>query len=562
MKKNKYIMGWGLACSLVGCHSNIKNHSEPSIQAQPAPATVVTQANANDITQRFIIRSDTQYPRSPDSIDDRPAAERLIEAQDAAINDYRDRNGDRSSIPILLNGDVTEYAHGWQWSYMRERLAAMAPTYYGLGNHDYQNNLWTNGSGCFNNGCATDSILNLIADVSHWNVKAFDKREEGDGDPFIQSYHGSMSYSKIIGDLTFIQLQNHYGYSARWTSFISLESKHFYIDPSLDWLETQLKAAETDGKHVVINMHRPPDDPMGSAADRLRFQSLVNNYHVVAIFSGHTHNVGKRRPVGNVPVFESGAAFNKSFLVAEYKKGVGQLTVRMAKNNVIGSSLAEVNTLETGPVPAPKVTSVTSGTLAFELVQPTYYRHRPFSHFEVSLEGGPFKPAENGTVLFYNLEAGKEHHYEVRATDTLGNPSPQPYKGVARTRADILAPINLCLFFRNGDDLAARWEPPVPGYRPVPYYFAVVLLDERDRIYEVIKGGQDFLTKPETSLLGRVLSKDPALLMKLKLGVAYESNIGRGPWLTLPLKWIYGSSEEITKAYCQNVRPQQLIKPK
>lgn len=127
--------------------------------ALPAP-TALDTSSPQDEVQRFVIRADTQYPRGPDSANQPEESTRLMTEQDNAINQWRNSFG--GNIPVFLNGDVTEFGHGREWSKMFEHLARVPGTYWGLGNHDYENNV----DDCANNGCARDSIQHLEAAVA------------------------------------------------------------------------------------------------------------------------------------------------------------------------------------------------------------------------------------------------------------------------------------------------------------------------------------------------------------------------------------------------------------
>lgn len=351
-----------IATILVGCQ-------EASTQSDKLPSTpkdnqAETRSGGTTADQRFVIRSDTQYPRTDESNEDTIGSIQLIREQTAVIKAYRLANGGLQSVPLFLNGDVTEYGHGWHWEVMQGLLTEMSPVYYGLGNHDYDNNIrLPNGEGCYNNGCAYNSLTHLKDDVQGWGVDAFDQWETGDGNPLRQDYYGSYAYSKTIGKFKFIQLNNHYNFAVTFVTVHNLESKTYHILSSLDWLEDQLKQAVASKKFVIINMHRPPgDSTFGSQADRDRFDRLINEYRVVAIFHGHSHTSGRDDDIGKVPVFDSGAAFKKTFLVAEYLGETGQFSVRQANNNIIDKTLADIELLESPAVPPPIVSQVAPGS--------------------------------------------------------------------------------------------------------------------------------------------------------------------------------------------------------
>ncbi|RPD92150.1 hypothetical protein EGN69_17855 [Pseudomonas monteilii] len=221
--------------------------------------------------------------------------------------------------PCFLNGDVTEFGHGSEWGVMFQHLATVPGTYWSLGNHDYQNNVGK----CANNGCARDSIQHLEAAVRGWQVDAFHITDEDR--PDYRRWTGSYGYSKTIGSIMFIQLNDHYNYTNSFSSNSSPlhpREVRFEITSSLAWLEQQMEVANKNGKYIVINMHRSPGDAtFGSAADRNRFYNLVKQYRVLSIFHGHHHNVGVKQPIGDTPVYDAGASFRRGFLTAELDEG-------------------------------------------------------------------------------------------------------------------------------------------------------------------------------------------------------------------------------------------------
>ncbi|WP_369990983.1 metallophosphoesterase [Pseudomonas xanthosomatis] len=533
-----------LATLLSGCTATPPSASSQTPEHAPRQVTPEPQQNA--AIQRFVIRSDTQYPRTKDSSEDKPESARLIEAQDAAINAYRDSKGLRIFTPVFLNGDITEFSHGWQWDYMKPRLQAMAPVYWGLGNHEYDNNV----DDCLNNGCARDAVLNLIEHAGKSTVDAFDEREEGSGDPFHQDYIGSMSYSKTIGDFMFIQLNNHFSYTRKWTSHHNAERKTFIIESSLDWLEGQLNSANARRKHVIINMHRPPtDSTYGSEADHARFEKLVNDQQVVAIFHGHTHDAGRRSDLGKVPVFDSGAAFMETFLAAEYAARTGELKVQLAQGNQLGPIIGVAHALYPGPVPQPRVTSVTSGTLAFEFNQPSNYKQRPFDYFEISFNGGAFQRVDaSNKISFRDLRPATDYPYVVRATDTLGISATENYSGVARTIPYTKQPTKLCMRTLSGQRLSAHWEPAEPGYWPMPFYFEVAYLQKNGNTYQTLQDGGDYSQSYSFTLPTPAPPAD--VLRTLDLAVRYVAGLGMGagPWTKLPMIKMWDDFENF---YCK-----------
>uniref|UniRef100_UPI003CF7F384 hypothetical protein n=1 Tax=Stenotrophomonas sp. SrG TaxID=3414430 RepID=UPI003CF7F384 len=70
---------------------------------------------------------------------------------------------------------------------------------------------------------------------------------------------------------------------------------------------------------VFLNLHKRSACPSGDTA---RFKHLIQSDGVQAAFAGHYHNdlgfaPGPSGNFGSVPVFQSGALFNETYLVVE-----------------------------------------------------------------------------------------------------------------------------------------------------------------------------------------------------------------------------------------------------
>ncbi|MFK0038166.1 metallophosphoesterase [Pseudomonas monteilii] len=441
--------------------------------ALPAP-TALDTSSPQDEVQRFVIRADTQYPRGPDSANQPEESTRLMTEQDNAINQWRNSFG--GNIPVFLNGDVTEFGHGPEWSKMFEHLARVPGTYWGLGNHDYENNV----DDCANNGCARDSIQHLEAAVAGWQVDSFHIAKEDK--PDYLRWTGSFGYSKTIGSITFIQLNNHFNYTKSFSSNGSLifpRKIHFDITASLDWLEQQMEAATKNGKYIVINLHRPPtDSTFGSEADRNRFYSLVNQYRVLSIFHGHTHYAGKRTAIGDTPVYDAGSSFLRGFLTAELDEGQDSLVVRVATDNDIENAKAYSTPLHLLP-PAPtfQFSTQPSGDAIQGLVM---YANRPrdtrLPFVQISLNGLPFKryDSSNNAALLYDLRPNTLYRYTIRIYQAEGQAPAREDKGTFTTPALAKAPTDLCADDIDGDagTLRLKWKNPSPNFR-MPYYIQV-----------------------------------------------------------------------------------------
>ncbi|MDH0733517.1 metallophosphoesterase [Pseudomonas sichuanensis] len=315
------------ACAVIAGNSNL---------ASPPPTE--PQRVAPIFHFNWVISSDPQFPRINMGGDgpafDESLSRQLILAQYNNINAFRNANGGTANVPVFINGDLTEFYHGNQAREIKGLMAMLGPAvYYGLGNHDYDNNV----DDCQYNGCARDAVRDAYAHGQAISAEALDMTVTYDSWTNYQLWRGSLAYAKTLSDFMFIQLHNHPAYQRNFkanedpnTSFT------FDIKQSLDWLEKRLRAAKDAGKIPIINMHRPPVDPTDgySSVDVERFKKLVEDYGVKAIFYGHTHLIEKGS-FGSVPTFNSGAAHNKNFLVAQYNIRHGEVTVKQATDNVV-----------------------------------------------------------------------------------------------------------------------------------------------------------------------------------------------------------------------------------
>ncbi|MDH0649902.1 metallophosphoesterase [Pseudomonas sp. GD03858] len=232
-------------------------------------------------------------------------------------------------VPVVINGDITEYGHGNERAAVQSMLRKMAAgvggplMLPGLGNHDYQNNV----DDCANNGCARDAVCDHIAWVQAMQpVNAFDYRYEND------THHGSLSYSVTVGRVRIIQLNHEPTYERQWSTgggFTLRPKRYFSITHSVDWLQGQLEEAVRNEEVVIVNMHASED----WSDEWMRYQefpALLEAYGVLAVFSGHTHwNVGRYHyGFASVPNFKSGALNAGTYLRLTFDWPAQQLVVQ------------------------------------------------------------------------------------------------------------------------------------------------------------------------------------------------------------------------------------------
>lgn len=276
----------------------------------------------------LIFTSDPQFPWTESSdfgwketASDRDRRSRwLIETQYSDVANFR-RNFHRypARIPVMINGDMTAFGHGSERSTVQEILdRQLGGNYdYGLGNHDYQNNI--NDCAFPENNCAAGSISDL-KDRYWGKVDNFDLalRDEGGR----KTFYGSLAYSKDYGDVHLVQLNNEPTYSVRFSSGFPLFKTDYEISDSLDWLEKDLKVARDKNQIIILNMHKP-DRWAGTREQMERFRMMIEKYAVTAVFAGHLHTdpggyYRNSSSFGSVPVYLSGGASNQTYLIAEF----------------------------------------------------------------------------------------------------------------------------------------------------------------------------------------------------------------------------------------------------
>lgn len=311
---------------------------------------LVTASASQGTPLHWVFTSDPQYPwteRSDNGLEESTSqklarSKALLEAQYTNVADYRRAHGGPAAVPVMINGDMTAFGHADQRKFIASLLAHTLNNQYdyGLGNHDYANNV----DDCFLNNCAGGSVKDFI-DRYRGKTGSMDLTTRNSGG---LTYSGSLAYSKSYGDVHVVQLNNEPTYSVNFTagSALTFNKIRYEISHSLDWLERNLKDARAQGKVIILNMHNPGDWKDGYAKGG-RFREMIERYGVTAVFAGHfhLHLGGYKRPdfFGSVPVFVSGSASQQTYLTADFSEDRKQLTVsRVTNNNWRGRSVEAV----------------------------------------------------------------------------------------------------------------------------------------------------------------------------------------------------------------------------
>lgn len=275
----------------------------------------------------FVAASDPQLPRTLDdfgyeSINMGASKSRLAMVLDDISSFRQSVDG---AVPVLINGDLTDFGHGSERRPTQELFRRLGPTqgaplfFPGLGNHDYANNI----DDCANNGCARDSVCDVLGWTYELNPRFWDHHYS---DP---EHYGSFGYSMDVGpDATFVQLNDSPTYNVRFSTGIFHKTK-FDVASSLRWLEGVLHDARKRNRYVFLSMHRRNEWPGGGSA---RFKQLIQDYGVQAVFAGHHHRQlglasNTQEAFGSVRVFQSGALLDMTYLIVEFRPELKRYTV-------------------------------------------------------------------------------------------------------------------------------------------------------------------------------------------------------------------------------------------
>ncbi|MDU8631145.1 metallophosphoesterase [Pseudomonas syringae group sp. 243L2] len=340
---------------MCGCVSDVKNES---------PDAVVSTGGVGPkgIIRHIIFASDPQYPWSKDkkntedslgalphqqsqgvllqsrSSVNEVSTEDLIRNQYSAIQKWRaGAMGGTGNNPVIINGDMTAFGHGEERAFLYGTLDSILSTnwYFGLGNHDYKNNI----DSCENNGCARDSMEDLAGRMGG-NRMDYSVNESG----FIHTtkkYSGSFAYFKDFGRVRYIQLNLDPSYTNWFYSSGVWTTNEFDILSPVEngWLENLLIQARDNRTFVIIGMHDAEEwtrtsDPRTQAI-LTKFRKLLKEYDVSAIFAGHFHTAAGiyPSPYEGVPVFLSGSATEETFLIADIDESSRKISVWLVRNN-------------------------------------------------------------------------------------------------------------------------------------------------------------------------------------------------------------------------------------
>ncbi|PQQ26024.1 hypothetical protein C6H64_18775 [Photorhabdus luminescens] len=289
----------------------------------------LTEQNTNS-NYKIAVMSDPQPwrldPETGDPNADKKPWEELNRKVANSINNIYESN---HLVFGIVNGDLTEFGRVSTRRSLDKIYTSKIkfPLFMGLGNHDYANNVndctYPEGLDFSRNACARSAVFDMAERISDYSKELNNFSYDYDH----ETWKGSLSYSWDFGDIHYIQLQNYPTYSVNLNHYIS---PTIYITKSLEWLESDLKSAQTRGKAAVLNFHDGYDHFISNSsyAEKEKFKSLIKKYNVMAVFVGHSHFLKEYNSsiFGNAKVYDSGALFKGDFFIINVNKKCMQIS--------------------------------------------------------------------------------------------------------------------------------------------------------------------------------------------------------------------------------------------
>ena len=319
--------------------------------------TPVAQDNFN-----MIVASDSQWPwtAKTDAGTTQSESEKKREATLINENHVKSMNALISSPGnvkgVIINGDLTAFGHKEEYEKFTSIYSKLkTKTYFGLGNHDYGNNV----DDTYENNAANRMVNYMVAHIkkngsTNSDVQVSDSYEFPN---IVTTTKGSLAYSWDVGNIHFVQLQNYPIYQRNWSNYVSIgaaKRRTVKITSSLNWLKADLAKARLAGKVIVLNYHDSDqhwaDYHSSTRANVLsnEFKSILTTYNVGAVFVGHYHTwLGKKTPprkttmYGSTPVFYCGSASQSKYLFVNFNNNV--MTVEHVSSANGGSTRTNSN---------------------------------------------------------------------------------------------------------------------------------------------------------------------------------------------------------------------------
>lgn len=243
------------------------------------------------------------------------------------------KNPPRAGIEFgIINGDLTEFGRATTRESLNKIYGNLGfPVYYGLGNHDYANNVGdcTAYPDLSENACAASAIDDMQSRIINYcgtlPYMSFDIENVSDYESYYDFKQGSYAYSWDWENIHFVQLQNYPTYKVlldQWANEYKYDMKS-----SLNWLDNDLRAANSRSvKAIILNYHDSYDHFPATAntTEKAQFGNILTTHHVTAIFAGHAHSQFEYTDHfnRNVPVYVADSLFDGGYYLVTFKSNV------------------------------------------------------------------------------------------------------------------------------------------------------------------------------------------------------------------------------------------------
>jgi hypothetical protein len=273
---------------------------------------------------------------------------------------------------MIINGDMTEFGRAETW---KDTLSAPGnahmPVLFGLGNHDYLNNVGdcADGISTYFDHCAVESVVNLTfqyrpevwnnyGGLNGLNIIRNDWKITTDTDKLLYDVTGSLAYSFEYGGVHFIQLN----LCPTYVRSFSDDNYEVNITSAMDWLTGDISAARAFGFKVIMNYHAPnnPSCPLPQL-----FMTLLK--YVDVIFNGDLHEFQYDNNLG-VPRFIVDAIYQGGY----YLVSVNNDGVSVQQYNGLTGTANALNQPQFVPfkVPSPVISNPPNGSTVYVPPQP------------------------------------------------------------------------------------------------------------------------------------------------------------------------------------------------
>lgn len=227
--------------------------------------------------------------------------------QSWSMSVIKNKKGERPLF-ATINGDLSSFGHPDEVQSTFEDFYSQSkieiPIYFGLGNHDYENNI----EHCWGPWWA------VLTDKSNWCARYMRRimRNYILQRKSIESFdEGGLAYSWNTHNIHFVQLQN----------YVEYETSEVDISSSEQWLMEDLQKAQNRNQIIIINQHIPTFEKLREILEE------KNIKNVCMIFAGHFHSISgffKQLSVNNdakstIPVYLSGSAEYNTMLLVDYR---------------------------------------------------------------------------------------------------------------------------------------------------------------------------------------------------------------------------------------------------